>query len=77
MGLSWCFKSAEELTRILVAVNVVQVTRLLAQDHTVQTLVDETIVVLDNLPHQLGRHDVYHCYSRQKSSTVFKRAMFD
>jgi len=41
------------LTRVLVAVHVVQVAGLLAQDHTVQTLVYEAVVVLHNLPDKL------------------------
>lgn len=48
----WCM-----LTRILVAVHIVQVARLLAQNDAVQPLVHKAIVVLDKLPYQLGRHD--------------------
>ena len=48
-----CF--ASNLTGVLVAMHVVQVARLLAQDHPVQTLVNKAVVVFDNLPHQLGR----------------------
>ena len=39
------------LTGVLVVVNVVQVAGLLAKDHTVQTLVHEAVVVLDELPY--------------------------
>lgn len=45
------------LTGILVAVHVIQVARFLAQDNAVETLVHKTVVVLDKLPYQLGRHD--------------------
>ena len=44
------------LTRMLVAMHIVQVARLLAQDHAVQALVHEAIVVLHKLPYQLRRH---------------------
>ena len=46
------------LTGVFVAVHVVQIAGLLAEDDTVQPLVDKAVVVLDNLPYQLGRrHD--------------------
>ena len=46
------------LTGVLIAVHVVQIAGLLAENNTVQPLVDEAVVVLDNLPNQLGgRHD--------------------
>lgn len=44
------------LTGILVAVYIVQVARLLAQNHAVKTLVHKAVVVFDKLPYQLGRH---------------------
>ena len=39
------------LTGMLVAVYIVQVARLLAQDHAVETLVHKAVVVLDELPY--------------------------
>ena len=44
------------LTRVFVVVHIVKVTRLLAEDHTVKSLVHEAVIVLDQLPHQLRRH---------------------
>lgn len=43
---------------MFVAMYIVQVARLLAQYYAVQSLVHEAVIVLDELPYQLRRHDL-------------------
>lgn len=59
---------------MLVAVYIVQVARLLAQDHAVKTLVHKAIVVLDQLPYQLGRHDDLN---RTREGNALAKESFD